>query len=1446
MAAIEARTARQHILQNTSLYAGAIEPQPMKHVWVCAPQDAKDLEQEIQNGLHKDWEFRIHHDEHMGVIFARGPTSNALRVVCNEAFQNALEACDSCVRVVIDGRTVHVYNDIVKEKILPVQTFDCDRFLDSATSLSDADRRELEAIRGQWQPALAFGRPQSGSKFGPERDGIGQYGLGIKLTNVMSESFDVVVSDGEKVWHGQWQRNMETLQGVRVLEISGKRRAMPWKSVTCPSSAVKSLPFVNLCFQMDIKRLDETSLDPYGALYRCMISSLVWDLMAVAREKTKVEFSIVRKAGDTVPKPTPLGLKSFKQYAKSVVEALSPGHGSKMFTVETGETRVAVAPCPSSQAPFVSAFVNGQRCEEGTHVRHVLQAIAKGLQEMAQSQPKKYASLLGKTTQSLSASFVQKNVFLFIDARVPSPTFGDQTKTKLSNRNLGWNLELKPEHIRTLVRGGILDVALAVTEARTAAAKRLEQRREQKDGTPRVSLDGIGSLCPIQYDGYRPAPFTRTPSKRLQCTVLLTEGFSAKDLADAGLGEVDKRFFGVLAMRGKPPNTLSQGWAGIMKNDFLKILTGVLGLRPYTDYGNDAAGRKLLASHLRYGRVMIMADQDHDGDHIVGLVLAFFEALGIDFVRQADAVSPFKTFLWRFGTPIVKGDLRVKSSSGASSSKAGGRKRSRKNQGGERDETIPLTFMSLVDFENWRESHPAESKRYRFQYLKGLGSSTDADAKRYFRALDEHTLRMTRDADAHDTISKYYDKSQAHARRDLLRSYAERRGDIIDWKSDGVSVTQYLHRAVLPFEFAALIRAIPSLVDGLKQVSQRKVLFAMLKRQAFSKIKVSQAAAMCAEVAEYPHGEVSLENTIVNLAQVHKGTNNINLLVPEGQFGSQNRPRDAHAAARYMYTRVRKDVVNALTRALDDAPILRHELNEDGDGVVEPQVYGYVVPGVLVNGAEGIGCGWKTSIPPFDPSKLVSLSSRLCSDGLASCVEEKFALVTNADNPIPDARGIHDGPHVLSSVLNEVGLRAWEEDERFLKWRVQALCTGPWWSGWLGGMQLRWTNLDDKRAVWAWVEKFKTCAWVEPLRALVESQLTPEDRAGPLVTPRLVPPQEVVLSGRVHVYPHEANPNIIVVVVEELPPGVWTDTWIKWARDKHMASTERTKEKTQNSPASTPRSSSSAARPSRPFILDVQPEYTKTFLRIVLLCDREAIEPLIQRRSPGLPLCERVLDSIERTDCPLLMARAQQWSENGVPPSYPDLEACLKLVQTRSLMHMHVFNSRNQFVRHAGIDTMLMEHMVYKLGMLRTRRAYSVQDLEATRLKVTSQARFIREVNQGTLKIQNVPTKDICIALEKHGYPTDTELAKAKPIPFSRRRITTLTEEDGVEGEELRDEERTSFEYLLRMNVRSLSAEHACRLEEMACDAAQKVEETRHRHEIDMWKEELHELHQCL
>merc|ERR1719217_738396 len=119
---------------------------------------------------------------------------------------------------------------------------------------------------------------------------------------------------------------------------------------------------------------------------------------------------------------------------------------------------------------------------------------------------------------------------------------------------------------------------------------------------------------------------------------------------------------------------------------------------------------------------------------------------------------------------------------------------------------------------------------------------------------------------------------------------------------------------------------IPSMVDGFKP-GQRKVMFGAFKKRLRSDMKVAQLAGYIAEHAAYHHGEVSLQGTIIGMAQKFVGSNNINLLVPSGQFGTRLMGGKDHASSRYIYTRL-----ESIARTIfhpDDAKCLEYQYEEN-------------------------------------------------------------------------------------------------------------------------------------------------------------------------------------------------------------------------------------------------------------------------------------------------------------------------------------------------------------------------------------------------------------------------------------------------------------------------------------------------------------------------------------
>ena len=146
----------------------------------------------------------------------------------------------------------------------------------------------------------------------------------------------------------------------------------------------------------------------------------------------------------------------------------------------------------------------------------------------------------------------------------------------------------------------------------------------------------------------------------------------------------------------------------------------------------------------------------------------------------------------------------------------------------------------------------------------------------------------------------------------------------LDYASARVTVGDFCKKELVHFFAADNRRSIPSVIDGLKP-SQRKVLHTLFGEGANKRHKVAQLSGDVARVTVYHHGEQSLSNVIVNMAQNFVGSNNVNLLSPEGQFG--NRHGEKPAAPRYIFTSL-SPIARAIYRAEDD-PVLTY-LEDEG------------------------------------------------------------------------------------------------------------------------------------------------------------------------------------------------------------------------------------------------------------------------------------------------------------------------------------------------------------------------------------------------------------------------------------------------------------------------------------------------------------------------------------
>jgi len=509
---------------------------------------------------------------------------------------------------------------------------------------------------------------------------------------------------------------------------------------------------------------------------------------------------------------------------------------------------------------------------------------------------------------NIKPSYIKDNIFVFVNCLIENPTFSSQTKENHVTKSSKFGSKCE------LSDEFIKKVdRLGITANVIDIAKAKETKSLSKtDGRKQFRLTGIPKLDDANKaggsDGYR-------------CKLILTEGDSAKASAVAGLSVVGRDYYGVFPLRGKLLNVRDATPAQLLKNEEINSLKKILGLQQGKEYTN--------LKDLRYGGIMIFTDADNDGSHIKGLIINFIHAFWPSLMK-------FDSFISCIVTPIVK----------VSRGK----------------EIKP--FYNQQDFLKWKDTVP-NIKLWHIKYYKGLGTSTATEAKEYFTNLSKQTINYSITSETDADITKAFKKGFEDARKDWIKESTGKNLSL-DFTVLKQSISEFINHELINFSIADLERSIPNLMDGFKP-SQRKVMFGCIKRNLYSEIKVAQLSGYISEHTSYHHGEASLQGTIVNMAQDFVGSNNINLLEPIGQFGTRLQGGKDSGSPRYIFTRLTSKV-KVLFNESDN--LLLDYLDDDGLSI-EPKYYIPIIPMVLVNGSEGIGTGYSTNIPCYNPVDII-------------------------------------------------------------------------------------------------------------------------------------------------------------------------------------------------------------------------------------------------------------------------------------------------------------------------------------------------------------------------------------------------------------------------------------------------------------------------------------------
>ena len=561
-----------------------------------------------------------------------------------------------------------------------------------------------------------------------------------------------------------------------------------------------------------------------------------------------------------------------------------------------------------------------------------------------------------KKKTKVNPNSIKEQIVLFIRCDIENPAFDSQTKDYMNtpSSKFGSKCDVSDKFIEKIAKMGIMDAACALTEIKENKAAK------KTDGTKSKSIRGIPKLTDANWAG---------TEKSKDCMIIFCEGDSAKAGIISGLSSEDRNIIGVYPMKGKILNVRGENIKKISENKEITEIKKILGL----ETGKEYKTIEDVFKHLRYGKVLFMTDQDLDGSHIKGLGINLFQS-------EWATLAEIPGFIGFMNTPILK-------------AKKGSQE---------------LEFYNDGEYEHWKEEN--DNKGWKVKYYKGLGTSTGKEFREYFQK--KKIVSFEHSNESNNAIDMVFNKKRADDRKDWLANYDRKL--YLNTNNTSVSYEEFINKELIHFSKYDCDRSIPNIMDGLK-ISLRKILFAAFKKNLTAEIKVAQFSGYVSEHSGYHHGEASLNGAIVGMAQNFVGSNNINLLLPNGQFGTRMQGGKDSASERYIFTMLNKITRNIFNPADDN--ILKY-LNDDGMSI-EPIFYAPIIPMILVNGSKGIGTGFSTDIMCYNPLEIINyLRHKLCNDEEEL---QKIEFVPYYEGFKGDISKIGEGKFLIKGIYEKIG-----------------------------------------------------------------------------------------------------------------------------------------------------------------------------------------------------------------------------------------------------------------------------------------------------------------------------------------------------------------------------------------------------------------------------------------
>jgi DNA topoisomerase-2 len=774
--------------------------------------------------------------------------------------------------------------------------------------------------KGLMVPEMIFGQLLTSSNYDKNviRMGCGRNGYGAKLTNIFSKEFCIHIGDAtrKKQYAQQWDNNMlkknppvitPYTDKVNFVEVSYRLDFERFGYLTEPSStndygypheAFELFTRFACDFSFSCKLPLEVSIEPLNF-------SKTFTLQSV-RDFSSLYFP--SSANNLYFKIWPNDIKGTLKEVKGhkgVFESDNPN--------DTPMLEVCLVDDPHNGT--IVSYVNGlMSIKGGTHVDAVFNAITKPI--LNNVIVKKDNAKMTKLTMK----DVKPHLSMLVNCRIGDPKYDSQTKSSLVSPSM--KIDVADTVLEPIAKWSIIDHLYASLEL-----KNLRKLSES---------DGKKSRY-VTFKGEDANEAGGGNSER--CTLFIVEGMSAMGYCVKAIEYIEngRDYFGVFPLKGKPLNVMNANVEKIYENKEIADLKKALGLVEGRDYTNIQEFKS-----LRYGHVVILADSDDDGKHIIGLTLNVFHCRFPSLLKRG-----YVKFL---RTPI----LRV-------------------FKGAQVE-----TFFTFNDYFRWQKHNENTYTLWKHKYFKGLGTSTNEHIKDDFK--DPRQVVCVYDKEARNRFELAFHNKLANDRKRWIAEWSTELN--IDSVIKTIPITKFFDTEFREYSVAHVHRAIPRFMDGLK-TSQRKALWSAFKKWAGTEtmmkkrpeeMKVARFAAYVATETKYHHGETNMADTLVGMAQDFTGANNLPYFTRDGQFGTRNLGGKDAASPRYIELRP-EWWLNYVYRK-EDLPL--HELTKDDGEDVEPVTLLPIIPMILINGCLGIGTGHSTFIPNHNPIKIVSwLKARL-------------------------------------------------------------------------------------------------------------------------------------------------------------------------------------------------------------------------------------------------------------------------------------------------------------------------------------------------------------------------------------------------------------------------------------------------------------------------------------